>query len=228
MEAAVTPVSFDEQRAFAKQILIRLWEKYGGNPDRMWTFECINAMAPIDLALASEWSAAAGHQYDSILHQTVAEKMAETDAQGVLKLLAEDRNPATQALFQKLAQRFLGRDRARSLLFADEAVARARALQENERPAALAAAGALLVRPRPREGGARTHRRGRHRRRTTGHPGFRGPVARLVAGILAPEDSNRAAALVNAIDVEDKDQFVAFVAQSDSHNRHQPRRAGSG
>ena len=155
----VTHASFDEQRTFAKRILIRLWAKFGGNLDRVWTFECISAMAPIDLPLAAEWSAATGHQYDSVLHQTVAEKMADTDAQGVLNLLAEDRNPGTQAFFQKLAQRLAGRDRARSLLFANEAISRARALGENELAAALAASGALLLRLGEAKSGAHSSTR---------------------------------------------------------------------
>ena len=117
-----TRASIDEQRAFAKQILIRLWEKFGSDANEGWAFECIQMMAPIDMSLASNWSARTGHRYDSVLHHVVAETMAETDAQGTVAFLSKDRNPATQSFFQKQAQRFASRDRAKALIFADEAL----------------------------------------------------------------------------------------------------------
>ncbi len=206
--------SFEDQRAFAKQILIKVWAKYGGNPDRQWTFECISAMAPIDLPLASEWSAAAGHQYDSVLHHTVAQKLAETDARGVLALLAGDQNPATQSFLQKLAQRFAGRDRARSLLFANEAIARARALGENGRPAALAAAGALMVRLGQAKAGLALIDEAAAAAEQLGTEDFAAQSRAHVANTLARTDLKRALALVEPIETDDKDRYVAFVARA--------------
>ena len=145
--------SFDEQRAFAKQILIRLWEKFAAKAEG-GSAPYIAAMAPINAPLASTWSAAKGHRYDRVLRQTAAEKMAETDAQGTVAFLAQDRDRQTQAFFQHLAQRFAaGHDRAKALLFADEAVNRARVLPEDERAAPLATAGALLARAGKAEAG---------------------------------------------------------------------------
>ncbi len=73
---------FDGQRAFAKRMLVRLWEKYGANGDEARGIECIAAMAPIDLPLATKWAAERGHRYDGLVRQAAAEKMAQTERAG--------------------------------------------------------------------------------------------------------------------------------------------------
>jgi DNA-directed RNA polymerase specialized sigma24 family protein len=74
--------SFDQQQAFAKQVLIRLWDKTGANVNANANdeLECILAMAQIDLPLASKWSAERGHHYDWRIRQLTAEATAETEA----------------------------------------------------------------------------------------------------------------------------------------------------
>ncbi len=209
-----TRAGIDEQRAFAKQILIRLWEKFGSDANEGWAFECIQTMAPIDMPLASNWSARTGHRYDSVLHHVVAEAMAETDAQGTVAFLATDRNPATQSFFQKQAQRFAVRDRAKALIFADEALKRARSLPEHERPSALAVGGTLLTRLGRGEAGRALIDEAAEAAEQLGTEGQAAQGRALVANLLATRDLKRAMALVEAIQVEDNDRFFAFIARA--------------
>jgi RNA polymerase sigma factor (sigma-70 family) len=206
--------TLEDQRAFAKRVVIRLREKYGPNADQNGGYEWALAMAPIDPALALEWSAEQGHKYDSRIRHLAALEMARTDARGVPAFLAKDRDGYTQAFFQELAERYSRRDRARSLLFADEAVARARELGPSRRAAALAAAGAVQ---------ARAGRAGAGRGlidEAVGlieHPGDEDIAAQdraIVAAALAPFDLERALALLGPIEAEDKDRCVALVARA--------------
>ncbi len=181
--------SFDQERAFAKRMLIRLWGKYGANASENDELECILAMASIDLPLALEWSAERGRQHDSRVRQPVAEAMAETDVQGTLAYLANDRDRHTQSFLLKLADRFVGRDREKALRFADEALARVGQLSEVERPTALAATGGVLARAGRGEAGRELID---DAARAAAQLGIQGPEAQeraIVAGAIAPHDS---------------------------------------
>ena len=130
--------SFDEQRAFAKQILVRLWEKYASNADESSAFQCIQAMESIDLPLALQWSAARGRPHDVRVRQPTARAMAETDAQATLDFLANDRDRQLQAfllaphdLKQALAlvEEVRAEDKDRCLAFIARAIARTDTVQ---------------------------------------------------------------------------------------------------
>ena len=206
--------TYDDQRAFAKRVVIRLREKYGPNADANGGFEWALAMAPIDPALALEWSAEQGHRYDSRIRQVAALEMARTDAPGVLALLAKDRDGYTQAFFQTLAERYSRTDRARSLLFADEAVARARELEPSKRASALAAAGAVMARTGRAEAGRALIDEAVGLIERPGGEDIAAQGRATVAAALAPFDLKRALALVEPIEGEDKDRCVALVARA--------------
>ncbi len=138
--------SLDEQRAFAKQILSRLWEKYGARAAGDGALHLVSIMARIDLELATKWSAEKGHRHDRLLHLARAERLAETDAPGAIALLANDRGRDVQAFLQAMTVRFGPTDKAKAVVFAEDAARRARDLPEKARAAALAAAGAALAR----------------------------------------------------------------------------------
>ena len=206
--------SFEQQRAFAKQILIRVWEKRGPNASAKTAIECIQAMAPIDLPLALKWSANGGHQRDSRVRLITAEGLAETDPRGTVALLAKDRDRFAQAFFQKLAQRCANTDRPNALLFADQAVVRARELEENARAAALAATGPVFAAiGRPDVGRALFDEAARVAMQLdTEGPGAQARAS--VAGGLADVDLKRALALVDPITAEDMDPYFAFIARA--------------
>ena len=125
--------SFEDQRAFAKWALTRIWETYGKDANQNGANECIPNMARLDLELALQWSAEDGHRYDSRVRQAAAEQLAETDGPGALKLLAQDRDRNTQYTLQKLADRFAPTDPRKALLFAEESALLARALDQPDR-----------------------------------------------------------------------------------------------
>ena len=136
--------TFDEQRAFAKGVLIRLWEKYGANADNPGAFRCIDDMATIDPDLAMRWSAGKGHTYDDRVRDAEARKLAETDAAEALALLNQ-KPDSDQSILQALAIRFAETDPAKALRFAEEAAVQARGLKQPDRTTAMAHAGGVLV-----------------------------------------------------------------------------------
>ncbi len=71
--------SFEDQQAFARRILVRLWEKFGENAEQNGASSCILNMARIDPELALQWSADQGHRYDGRVRQAAAEMLAEQD-----------------------------------------------------------------------------------------------------------------------------------------------------
>ena len=210
---SATP-GIDLQRAFAKQILIRLWEKFGSNAVGNVAFDCISAMAPIDLPLATKWAAQRGHRFDSLLHHAAAQKMAEADAHGALAFLAKDRGIETQTFVQNLANRFASSDREKALLFAGEAAARARTLDDNNRPSALAMAGAVLARAGRPQAGRALIEEAALAAAQLGNDERIGQERAIVAGQLAPYDLKRALALIEPIQAEEKDRNLAFIARA--------------
>ena len=137
--------SLDEQRAFARQVLIRVWEKYGADADNNGAFPCIRYMAEIDPDLAMQWSAEKGHRYDADVRQAEARNLAETDPAGALALLNQKPDTESQSVMQELAERFAETDAPRALRFAEEAAVQARGLNQPDRAFAMAKAGAVLV-----------------------------------------------------------------------------------
>ncbi len=117
--------NLDQERAFAKQILVRLWKKLGADDDENRAVQCVLAMAAIDRPLALQWLTERGKVNDSRVRQIAAAELAQSDVPGTLALLSNDRDKAAQSFFQKLAQRFAPSDPAKSRQFADEAIARA-------------------------------------------------------------------------------------------------------
>ena len=132
---------------------------------------CILDMARIDPDLAMQWSAEHGHRYDGRVRQAAAEELAEPDGPEALAMLTPGRPEREPVLpCSELAERFAPTDPEKALLFAEEAVVRARALPQPSRAAALARAGDGARPPRPRRGRPQADRRGRRgRRRTGGH-----------------------------------------------------------
>jgi hypothetical protein len=194
----VSSTSVEEQRAFAKQVLIRIWEKYGESE----AAGCIMGMAEIDRSLALKWSAQVNHSYDSWIRQREAEDLAETDARGSLNLLVNDRDRFTQGAVQGLAERFAETDRAKALLFVDDAVVRANSLDAADRMLALAAAGRTLTRLGRVEDGRKLIEGAAESAKQLGTSQQPGWQRARVAATLAPLDIEQALALVNPIDRE--------------------------
>jgi hypothetical protein len=194
--------SHDEQRAFARQILIRIWEKYGSGADDNGAFSCIVDMAAIDPDLALEWSAEKGHRFDNNVRRARARALAEADATSALALLKPGPDTESQSVLQDLADRFAETDPAKAMPFAKEAAVQARGLNPSDRALAMARAGAVLVKlGRIDLGRGQIEEAARDATKlpTAGRDGY---YRAVVAGILAPYDVERALALIEPIQVE--------------------------
>ncbi len=202
--------SYDEQRAFAKQVLIRIWEKYGARNN--WSFRCIREMAAIDPDLALQWSAEQGHGQDDWLRHAEARKLAETDATGALGLLNQKPDSASQSVLQEVADRYADTDPKKALLFAEEAAVQSRGLNQPDRTQGVARAGAVLVKLGRADSGRKLideAARDAAQLPTANRAGYcRGEVAR----ILAPYDLERARALIEPIQDEGTQRTQRFRA----------------
>jgi hypothetical protein len=206
---------YEDQRGFARWVLTRIWEKYGARANQNGAFVCILDMARIDPALALQWSAESAHRYDGRVRQAAAEELADTDAPGALELLAQDRDRGSQYTVQQLAERFAPTDRAKALLFAEEAAVRARALDQPDRSFALAQAGAVLAQVGRAEAGRKLIDEAAESAARLGSEGRQAYYRGLVAQALAPFDLKRAQALIEPCKApNDKDRYRAFLASA--------------
>jgi RNA polymerase sigma factor (sigma-70 family) len=201
----VTTASRDEERAFAKQVLIRIWQKYSSKADSNGAFSCIPAMAEIDPDLAAQWSAEKGHRYDDDVRFAHARTLAETDAEEALALLNQKPDSASQRALHELADRFAESDLKKALRFAEEAAVQSRGLNQPDRTLAMARAGAVLVKLGREDVGRKLIDEAA--RDAAQLPVVnRGSYHRaLVSGILAPYDVERALALVEPIKSENQE-----------------------
>ena len=198
------------QRAFARRVLSRLWDKFGENAEQNGAFHCIVDIARIDPDLALRWSADHGHRYDGQVRQAAAEALADLDGPEALGMLTPATPDESQFTLQRLAERFSPTDPQKALLFAEEAVVRARGCPSPAAPppwrgpancssdSAVAEAGRKLI-----EESARAATQ-------LGTTIMDGYTRGVVAKALAPFDADRALALVESTDF--KDRYTGFVA----------------
>ncbi len=205
---------FRRAGAFAKKVLIRIWEKYGANAQNNGAFSCILDLARIDLDLALEWSAQLGHRYDDWARQAAAEELADTDAPGALELLNQKPDWRSQHALQSLADRFAETDPKKAILFANEAAVRSRGLNQPDRTLAMAWAGAVLTKVGRADVGRKLIDEAAHDAAQLGTENRAGYYRGLVAQVLAPFDLKRALALIETIQDENeaKDRYRAMIA----------------
>ncbi len=206
---------YEEQMAFAKRTLVRLWDRYGQNAgnNSAWTY--ISQMATIDPQLALKWSADQGNRFDADVHLATARVLAESDAPAALKLLVQENGRTSQVLLLELAERFMATDQGKARLFAEEAAARGRTLAEPFRTQTQAQAGSVLTRTGKPETGRKLIAEAAEaaaKMGTTDQPGYtRGIAARA----LAPIDFERALALLEPIkERRDKDRYTGFIIEA--------------
>ncbi len=201
-------VSYEEQRAFAKQIMIRLWDKYGQNAAKNGAWALVEPMASIDPELALRWSTELGNRFDDSVVTGKARGLAETDAPAAVKLLAQDDGNNAGFHLQQLAGEFLPIDHDKAWLFAQEAALRARSCDQQAR------AGAVLVQVGKPEAGRKLIEDAAKTASTLGTVGQDGYARGIVARALAPIDLERALALIEPIkERRDKDRYTGFIVE---------------
>ena len=179
--APVEPATPEQEKALARRVLTKLWDRYGKDATKNGAFVCILHMARIDAPLALKWSAQLGGRYDGRVSQAAAEVLAETDPDGAFELLTAPGVGSSQYILQQLAERFAGEDGAKALKFAEEAAVQARAMEQPDRAGAMAKAGAVLVRSGARRPGSRSSMRPPRR-----PPGWASRAARRTPEATSP------------------------------------------
>jgi RNA polymerase sigma factor (sigma-70 family) len=190
---------YENERAFARQILTRIWGKYGQNPEENGTWLCVRDMAAIDLELAFEWSGQHGHRYDGMIRQVQAKALAKTDPARALALLNPKLDADSQTTLQELADQFAETDPKKALAFAEKAAEHVGLVDQPNRTSAMAAAGAMLIKLGRTDAGRKLLDPAVHDAGllpTENRPAYiRGEVARL----LAPFDVQKALSLIEPI-----------------------------
>lgn len=211
----VEPATPEEERALAKRVLTKIWQRYGKDANNNGAFVCVLHMARLDPPLALEWSAQRGGRYDGRVREEAAESLAETDADGALELLtAAGGRPGTYPLI-RLAARFAAEDPAKALKFAEEAAVRARAMEQPARASEMARAGALLVRLGRKDAGLALIHEAAEAAARMGLESRSGSARGIVARALAPLDTERALALVEPLKNEnDRESYLGYIASA--------------
>jgi hypothetical protein len=201
--------TFEAQRAFARDVLVRIWEKFGKDAEKTGASACIPAMARIDLDLALQWSAERGHQHDARAREAAAEELAATDAAGALELLGLVDGRIKVNALQRLAERFVETDPRKALMFAEETVVQGRSRPQPDRTWALAEAGEVLVRLGHAEAGRKLIDEAAADAARLNSAGLEGYARATAARTLAPFDLDRALKLVEPSRESRYNTFIA-------------------
>lgn len=203
------PPSFDEEQRVARRLL----EKLAAAPVEGKEYSITRLMARIDPEQALKWSGEFGWGYDVYVRQTAAETIAPTDSEEALALLAQHNDSRTVRVLLSLAERFLSTDPAKAARFAEEAVLRARNLDQPDRTSELARAGALVVRLGLTDAGRKLTEEAAEMAEKFSTEGDGASDRGIVAAALTPHDFSRAMSLVEPIDDQrKKDDALARVA----------------
>jgi RNA polymerase sigma factor (sigma-70 family) len=197
--------SYDQQRAFARRILIRLWEQYKADAEKNGAYQCLEHMAEIDPDLAMQWSTEKDHAYDDQVRHAQARTLADTDATRALALLNQRADTASQGVLQTLAERFAESDPKKALRFADEAASQSRGLNQPDRTLAMARAGAVLVRLGRADVGRKLIDDAARDAAQLPAAKWAGVCRARTARILAPYDVDRAFAMIEPLKVAEPD-----------------------
>ena len=203
------PVPFAQEQEVAHRLLQKLWAM----PRHGRAYGAIQCMARIDPEMALKWSTELGGRYDWFVRQEMAAKIVLTDTDEALSLLPASNDGRTFRAIMSLAESCIGSAPDSAANYAEEAVLRARNLDQPDRTSALARAGVLVARLGKVEAGRKLAEEAAAMAAKLSTDG-RGSYTRgIAAAALAPHDLPRAMGLVAAIDdASDRDRGLAKVA----------------
>jgi len=190
---------FDRQKAAARKLLEKLWDVYKNGDDEWATRHIVRAMERIDPDQANAWSGGAEKKDAASLTGEELAKIADDDPDEALALLAEMSNLWAYSRAKYLAQRYLTSHPDKAARFAEEAVLRARTLEQPRRMSALADAGSLVVRLGSKDAGLKLIQEAADMAANLGTEDEEGSSRRRVALALAPHDPDRAIELLERI-----------------------------
>jgi RNA polymerase sigma factor (sigma-70 family) len=188
----------EEERQLARRLLQELWEL---PPERREALEAavLPALARLDPAEALRQSAASGGRQDHLVRAAIARQAAGKDVDDALAVLVPAPPEPAWLTLRELANRYAAADPARALRFTEEAVVRARALDQPARCVALADAGELLRRlGKSAQGRAVVEEAAVHAEKL-GTEGVQELARARIAAALAPFDRPRAERLLGPL-----------------------------
>jgi protocatechuate 3,4-dioxygenase beta subunit len=211
-EARPKPPSFEEQRQVARKLLEKLWAlpmQIKGTGLRT----LLESMTRVDPEVAQRWAKEAGPRFENIVRTTLAEQVAETDADEALTLLAPVDNISAYYALKGLIERCTKTNATKALRFAEEAVVRARTLDQPRRTWSLAEIGSLVRQLGKEEAGRKLIGEAADMADKLGTRDYQALARGMVAQALAPYDLERAQALLKPLtDPNDKIRFATMVA----------------
>jgi hypothetical protein len=205
---------FEVQRQIGRQLLEKLWA-LPPEVKRTGMRSLLVSMARVDPKVAQRWAKEAGPEQENTVRSTLAEQFAATDADLALAMLAQVSNQSAYYTLKGLTRRYLNSDPAKSLRFAEEAIVRARTLDQPARTWSLAEIGSLVRRLGKEEAGRKLIAEAADMADKLGVLAYHALARGEVAQALAPYDVNRAQALLKPLtDPNDRERFAQLVASA--------------
>jgi hypothetical protein len=196
--AVVELPTLEQQKQIAREILERAWKIPGIDGDQ-YVGSIVSYMARIDPDLAMRWSADLGGRFDAAVRRVLAWEIANDDPEQAITLLAEQTDSRVVYDLRTLVGRFKTTKPESALRLAEEAVTRARALDEPARSEALAQVGALVVQLGQADAGRSLIQQAADAAEGFGADGYEATARNNVAAALAPYDLERAVELVEPL-----------------------------
>ncbi|MGD0518901.1 MAG: carboxypeptidase regulatory-like domain-containing protein [Thermoguttaceae bacterium] len=206
-----SPTSLNEEEKKAAHVYLeKIWATTTGNQRRSARYK----MARIDPELAAKWVVEAKVKPQDIPEPKSMEKIAEDDLDEALSQIAKQGAGGYYALYD-LAKHFAQSDPEKAMRCAEEAVIRARSLDQPQRTASIAQMGALVMRLGNKEAGKKLADEAAEMADKLQPSERNDSVFGAVAAALAQNDIARAKSLIEKIpDKNRRDYYLADVAAS--------------
>jgi hypothetical protein len=201
-----------EQHRVARQLLERLWDLPAERKSQS-TRSLVEGMTRLDPARGLRWAEQAGGRNLQTARVTAAEILARTDPDETLALLGQVGGYSGFRVLHALGERYGKSDPARALRFTEEAVVRARALDQPNRALALASVGNLVRQLGRDEAGRKLIDEAAAAAANLGKGGLQELARAQAAEALAPYDLPRALALLEPIrERQARERYLGNVA----------------
>jgi len=200
--------SREDQQKLARLLLERIWAS--GNQGK--TSTAVSLMARIDPEQARKWSAEAGGKYDKLIRRIAVEKTAETDLDEAIAVLSEEPRLSFY-LLKRLADRFAASHPDKALRLAEEAVLRARGMDQAAKISCMAEVAPLIARLGHEDAARKLISEAADLAEKMQDSDSNSYVRGRVAAAVASYDFPRALSLANKIgNPNDRDRYRAAVA----------------
>jgi protocatechuate 3,4-dioxygenase beta subunit len=214
LESRAPAPTFEEQRQVARKLLEKLWA-LPMEQKRTGMRTILESMARLDPARALRWAKEAGGRWENTVRTTVAERIAESDVDEALALLAQVDNDSGYYALKGLTEQYLKTDVAKALRFAEEAAVQARTREQPARTWSLAEIGNLVRQLGKEDVGRKLIDEAASMADKLGAQQHQALARGMTAQALAPYDLDRARRLLEPLtDSNDRIRYALMVASA--------------